>query len=374
MIRFSIVSFGMIGAGMLTTCALAATPDLADPGDLRDLPVSKRIPTIRSEAMAAATPASVTPSWLALAQHTRLMSQHDIDRAARIVALAPDRRVAGTGDQIHVHSDAMPPGASFELRRLTAPIVDPDTGMPIARAARRIGHARLLSTAPPAALRAALPGALPIPSMPSMSSMPPVPPLQSAQPTLHTLQVIEASEELMTGDLLVPAIAPASMTAFSPAFNAGSALGSAPAHAPVMVPPAAVAMQGRIAAVLQDSVWASAGQMVALNRGAQHGLKLASVAQVVRPVRIGPHDAPQFITPATGIDDTLATLLVVEVLDRAALAIVMRATDPVSAGARFWSMSSAASSTMLESLLAPAPVPVPVPAPVAAPATVGATR
>ncbi len=73
MIRFGIISFGMIGVGMLTTCALAATPDLADPGDLRDLPVSKRVPTIRSEAMAAALPASVTPPWLALAQRTRLM-------------------------------------------------------------------------------------------------------------------------------------------------------------------------------------------------------------------------------------------------------------------------------------------------------------
>ncbi len=389
-LRMSLVGWlaGIIsGVGILSISAFAGTPD---PSTLHELPVSKRMPRIRSEAMATTTEPSIAPSWLALAQRTPLMSPTDIERAARIVALAPGRRIAATGDLIHVRGDALPPGTLLELRRLMAPVMDPDTGLPIALAARRIGRARTLHAAP----------------------VSPVPPVLHA---LQVMQVIEASEELTVGDLLVHAVTPASMTAFpstpnsapnsapesapdsapdsafsSPSGSArSSALASAPAHPPAIVPHAAGAVQGRIAAVLHDSGWASPQQIVALNRGARHGLNAGSVVQVVRPVRIGPHDAPPpitptLITPALGIDDTLATLLVVDVLDHAALAIVMRATDTFGAGARFISAFSAVSSSTPTAMSAPVPVPSPMSAPMpaltptlvpeAATAAVGATR
>ncbi len=247
------------------------------------LPVVRLAPTIRANATVPPPLPLIASGWLPLLQRTPLMSMTDLAQAPRIVALSGDRRMAGAGDLIFVRSK---PGAaqaplSGELRRALAPVVDPDTGKPIALAARRLGRADLL---------------------------------RRASDGLQTMRVTEATEEVLAGDVLV-AVPPA-----------GSALTG-------LVPHPAVPLQGRVAAILQERRWASLHDLVVLNRGSRHGLDAGSAVDVVQPVRIGSHESPQDFLPASALGEAIATLLVVDVLEHAALAIVMRAQEPFSTGA-----------------------------------------
>ena len=257
-----------------------------DPSDA--LPVVRLAPAKRAEMMAMAPVPLLASTWLALVQRTPLMSAAEVAQAPRIVALSAERRMAGAGDLVYARSNvrddtgsALQRLRSAELRRPLAPVIDPDNGQQIALATRRVGSADWLRGTPDG---------------------------------VQTMQVTEATEEVMTGDVLVDLLPPQ-------------------AARPGIAPHAASAMHGRIAAVLHDGRWATLHDIVALNRGARHGLDAGSVVNVVRPVRIRAHESPQASPAASGIDEPVATLLVVDVLDHAALAIVMRAQEPFTTGA-----------------------------------------
>lgn len=262
-------------------------------GDDATLPVARLAPGMRAEAIALAPVPLMASSWLSLLRRTPLMSEAGIAQAPRIVALSAERRMAGAGDRVYVRyaphagetvqASTLAYPRTAELRRALAPVIDPDTGKTIALATRRVGRAGWLRGAPDG---------------------------------LQTMQVSEASEEVMAGDLLVD-------------------IASVPGSAPALAPHAATPMRGRVAAILHDGRWATLHDIVALNRGALHGLDAGSVVNVTRPVRIAHHELPQASPPASGIDEPVATLLVVDVLEHAALAIVMRAQDPFTAGAAF---------------------------------------
>ena len=256
----------------------------SSPADDPALPVVRLAPAMRPQEIAAAPLPLIASTWLSLAQKTPLMSLAELAQAPQIVALSGERRMAGAGDLIYVRSkpgSAQPLPLSAELRRPLAPVIDPDNGKPIALATRRIGRADWLRGTPDG---------------------------------VQAMHVTEASEELMAGDLLVRV---------QPTATAEAGL----------VPHAAAALQGRVAALLHDRRWASVHDIVALNRGARHGLAAGSVVNVVRPVRIGSHELPPDLSTASAISEPVATLLVIEVLEHAALAIVMRAQEPLSAGA-----------------------------------------
>lgn len=248
------------------------------------LPVVRLMPSTHAEAIVIAPIPLIASSWIALLQKTPLMSEAELTQAPRIEALTAGRRMAGAGDMVYVRS--MAKGApqrslSGELRRPLAPVTDPDTGTLIALATRRVGRAVWLRGTPDG---------------------------------LQALRITEASEEVVAGDLLVDAREPEG--------EGGS-----------LVPHAATNIQGRVAAILHDGRWATLQDVVALNRGSRHGLDAGCVVNVVRPVRIGSHEFPQAPVPSPELDEPVATLLVVEVLDHAALAIVMRAQEPFTTGA-----------------------------------------
>lgn len=261
--------------------------------DTQALPIVRRTPTLRAEAIAIAPVPLIASSWLALLRRTPLMSDVEIKQAARIVALPADRRMAGTDDIVYVRqrtiAGVQQRSSSVELRRPLAPVLDPDTGEQIALATRRVGRADWLRGTPDG---------------------------------LQAMRITDASEEVMAGDLLVAPPDP-------------EATGRA------LAPHAAASMQGRVAAILQEGRWAMLHDIVALNRGSRHGLDAGSVVNVVRAVRIASHESPQAFIPASGIDEPVATLLVVEVLEHASLAIVMRAQEPFTLGAAFASPDTA---------------------------------
>ncbi len=255
--------------------------------DASQLPVTRLTPAMRAEAIALAPVPLMASSWLSLLRRTPLMSDAGIAHAPRIVALSAERRMAGAGDLVYVRGTAQAGAPTYprsaELRRALAPVIDPDTGKQIALATRRVGHADWLRGVPDG---------------------------------LQTMQVTEASEEVMAGDLLVD-------------------IASTRVTGPALAPHAATPMRGRVAAILHGGRWATLHDIVALNRGTLHGLDAGSVVNVTRPVKIALHESPQASSPASGIDEPVATLLVVDVLEHAALAIVMRAQDPFTAGAAF---------------------------------------
>ncbi len=252
--------------------------------DVHALPRVRLSPAIHTEAIAIAPIPLVSSGWLALLQKTPLMSDIALEHAAHIAALPAGRRMAGAGDVVYVRGrsrDALLPPVSTELRRLLAPVVDPDTGKRIALATRRLGRATWLRGAPEG---------------------------------LQVMRVTEAVEEVTVGDLLVDTREPEDAVR-------------------TLVPHAATMIQGQVAAILHDGRWATLQDIVALNRGSIHGLDAGSVVNVVRPVKIGSHEFQQELHPSHDLDEPLATLLVVEVLEQAALAIVMRAQEPFTTGA-----------------------------------------
>ncbi len=261
--------------GLLTN---SPANDPADP-----LPVTRLAPAMHAQALATMPVPLIASSWLTLLQKAPLMSTAELAQAPQVVALSGSRRMAGAGDLIYVRSKLGTTQAplSGELRRALAPVVDPETGKTIALATRRLGRAD--------SVRGTLDG-------------------------LQAMRVTEATEELMAGDIVVDV--PSASSA-----RAG------------LAPHAAVALQGRVAAVLQERRWATVHDIVVLNRGSLHGLDAGSVVDVVQPVRIGSHGTPQDLLPPPALDETVATLLVVDVLEHAALAIVMRAQEPFGAGA-----------------------------------------
>jgi hypothetical protein len=269
--------------GKLTS---AGADDLA-----RSLPTVRLAPSMRAESIASDPVPLLASSSIALMQRTPLMSPDELAQAPRIVALADGHRIAAIGDLIYVRSRAAgaAPLQSAELRRTLAPVVDPDDGKPIALVTRRVGKAQGLHT---------------------------------ATDGLQAMQITEASEEIVAGDVLV-------------------SLPSARTADRRLAPHATAAMQGRVAAVLHEGRWATVHDIVALNRGLRHGLDAGSVVQVVRPVRIGLHESPQALAITSGIDEPLASLLVVDVLDHAALAVVMRAQEAFSSGAQVVSPQAA---------------------------------
>ncbi len=257
---------------------------LTSADDAQALPVVRMTPAMHAESIPVTPIPLIASSWLALLQRTPLMSEAELAQAARIVALPAERRMAGAGDVVYARgksADAPRHSLSTELRRPLAPVVDPDTGVQIALPTRRVGRASRV---------------------------------RNTSDGLQAMRITEAHEEVMAGDLLVATRDP-------------DAVGRA------LVPHAAANMQGRVAAILHDGRWATLHDAVVLNRGSQHGLDAGSVVEVVRPVKIGAHESAQASQPATDLDESVATLLVVEVLNHAALAIVMRAQEPFTRGA-----------------------------------------
>ncbi len=260
---------------------------LTDQSDATALPTVKLSPQVRAHAIEVAPLPLINAAWRSLLQLAPLISAADTADAAQVVGMASDRRMAAAGDLIYVGGQLVPADEQMLLRPL-APVIDPDTGQSIAIVTRRVGRAR-------------------------------VQPAPVGEDAPQLVQVTEARMEIMRGDLLLPVrLDELALAAIEP-------------HP-------APALQGRVAAVLHEGRWASLHDIVVINRGAQHGLDTGSLVVVARPVRIVAHASSPSVSRPTSrseseIDETIALLLVVRVLDHASLAIVMRSIEPFSSGA-----------------------------------------
>lgn len=214
----------------------------------------------------------VDPQLLSQATQLRLANAGAVAGAARIVGFSESRRIASQTDVALVEG-MLPAGRLDVIRRLPA-ILDPDSGESLGVPLLHVGSARLMGPAPSGLYRA----------------------------------VVESSaSELLAGDLLLPA---------------------SPALQTMPLAMAAPTIEGKVAAVLGGQRWAAQRDIVAINRGSRDGLEAGSMVAVFAHVRIGADDSRQ--APSS---QRIAQLLVFQVLDRMALALVIRSNDVFGTGA-----------------------------------------
>lgn len=245
-----------------------------DPGDASV--VTRRSPAIRTEALPT-SPLPVLPSALAQwLSKTALVTADALADAPRVAGFKDGRRMAAAGDILFV-SGALADQADFQLIRPLQNIVDPETRQALALTGLRVGTVSVE---------------------------------KAGADTMHQFRVRSSDTEVRTGDLLVP------WTKLAPQRW--------------LPHPAAADVTGRVAAVLRGASWASLNDIVAINRGTQHGLDAGSVVAVMRQVRIAANDSHSI--PGSFTPEEIAALLVFDVADQAALAIVMRASDTFTIG------------------------------------------
>ena len=242
----------------------------ADPAAL---PVASLSPSVRSEPIPNAEPIPVIdPQLLRQAAQIRLADAGAVAGAARIIGFTESRRVASQTDIALV--EGLPPAGRLEVIRRLPSVLDPDSGEPLGVPLLHVGSARVLGPAPSGLQRA----------------------------------VVESSaRELLAGDLLF------------------AALPAPPTMASAMKAPP---IEGKIAAVLGGQRWAAQRDVVAINRGNRDGLEAGSMVAVFAGARISVDDSRQALP-----SQRIAQLLVFQVLDRMALALVMRSIDVFETGA-----------------------------------------
>ena len=241
-----------------------------------------RSPSVRIESLRAAPLPSIASELAQSLNKTTLVPADRLAQAPKVAGHADGRRMAAMGDTIFV-SGGLNDQTLFQVIRPLQAIADPDTGKPLALTSLRVGTAHLL---------------------------------KAGSDAVHRFKVTSSDAEILAGDLLVPLLDLEQQRWF---------------------PHPKPAVSARVAAVLRGSTWASVNDVVAINRGRHQGLDTGSIVAVVRHVRI-PGKINQ-TAPNAFMPDEIATLLVFDVVDEAALAVVMRARDTFTIGDRVESVA-----------------------------------
>lgn len=237
--------------------------------------LARRSPALRTESLHAKPLPTISPELGQRLNKTRLLAADTLTLAPTVTSLADGRRMAARGDTIFV-SGAVDDHTLFQIIRPVQTIADPDTGKPLALTSLRVGTAQLL---------------------------------RRVSDATHPFKVESSDAEILVGDRLVPLLTSEQQS---------------------WVPHPAPAISGRIASVLRGATWASVNDVIAINRGLRQGLDAGSVVIVVRHVKIYNDVRPN--TRAAFMTEEIASLLVFDVADEAALAVVIRAKDTFRIG------------------------------------------
>lgn len=239
-------------------------------------------PRIRKEPISRTPLPVLAPSLQLQLTQAPILWNGMLPVTPRITAIADDHAMAGRYDTVFVKGE-LGPHTVFTVIRTAEPVTDPVSRRVLAYSAVRIGTLTLQQ----AAARAGEP---------------------------HRFTVTASGAELRPGDALI---------AFDPAIST----------LPELHP--ARSVDGNIAAVLRGSRWASQYDLVAINRGRQHGLDAGSVLSVMKQAKIDTHDSGKDTVdraPLTLPAQKIGTLLVFQVTEQASLALVMRASDGIAIG------------------------------------------
>lgn len=242
---------------------------------------SKKLsPHIRAESLSNQAVPVIPPHLLALARKLPILSNIQMTTSAKILAFADGRAMGVKNDTVFVMG-ALEGQQNFQVVRPELGIKDPETGVILAHAGKLVGSVKLIRAA-------------------------------SEPQQAHLFTVTDSTAELLAGDLLLP-IAPALAMSDFPPLHASAAI------------------SGHIASIFRDGLWAGPYDLVAINRGTQHGLDAGSTLSVMKQARIVA-DNTRNQNKLTLPMQIIATLLVIDVTERVAFALVMRSTDGINIG------------------------------------------
>ena len=242
----------------------------SQPADLR------LSPTTRSAPLATAPIAAIAPHLLRFLSQAPLLSDTQLGYAPRVAAFEKGRTMASRFDTVFVEG-SLDTHSVFTAVRPADAITDPDTGMTLGYTAMRVGVVQLVEMA-------------------------------SGTGNLHRFLVSTSSAELRQDDRLIPLL--------NPAGN-------------VLPPPhGAVKIAGRIVRTLNGGRYAGQYDLVAINRGRDHGLDTGSVLSVMKHVKIDTDDTRILSSPVVSV----GTLLVFDVAQYVSFALVMQTRDGLAVG------------------------------------------
>lgn len=242
-----------------------------------DGPLERLSPQVREEALDTALPAIPIEAIRNFLRGPRLVTLEEAERAPYVVAFVDERLAVGANSDIYVRNLAAPAADRYAVVRVGEPYRDPDTRKLIGYEAIPAGEAELRA--------------------------PDLPPGNPA-----VMRVTQSSREVLIADRLLPIEAESFEAHFYP-------------HAPQS------AVNGRIISVFDGLSQISQYQIVALNRGTEHGIDPGTVLDILQAGRVV---ADPYTKEAVPLPDQYAgVLMVFKVTPRLSYALVMNATRPL---------------------------------------------
>ncbi|MGQ0502842.1 MAG: LysM peptidoglycan-binding domain-containing protein [Panacagrimonas sp.] len=225
---------------------------------VRELPIQVPTPTIPIDAIRA------------FMNGPRLISGDELARAPYVSALANERLVSGSGDEVYVQDLPANGAVSYSVVRRGEPYRDPDSGEALGYEAVPVAEGDVRSFGAPG-----------------------------------TVVLAKASREARVGDRLIAPEPPVTLENLRP-------------HVP------SSPVGGKIIGITDGFARVGQYQVVALNRGSRHGLEAGHVLDILHGVQAVPGQA------AVTIPQTRSgQLLVFKVASGFSYALVMSATQPI---------------------------------------------
>jgi len=235
----------------------------------------KLSPQVRSTPLDSAIPTIPIDAIQQFLNHSRVVSQKDLDAAPYIVESADEHLITGAGDRVYVRRLPSADTSRYSVYRQGQVYRDPDSNEQLGVEALYIGDANLQRFGDPS-----------------------------------TLQLVRTTREAKIGDLLFPVDADEIQRNFLP-------------HAPA-------SMHGRIIAVVDGVTQIGQHQVVVLNRGAHDGLEVGHVLAISQAgATVSDKVSGKRGDSVTLPDERAGILMVFRTFDRVSYALVMSATRAI---------------------------------------------
>ncbi|HTV51584.1 MAG TPA: LysM peptidoglycan-binding domain-containing protein [Steroidobacteraceae bacterium] len=241
-------------------------------------------PTLRSTPINGAIPVVPYSTIAAFLSRPALLANEEISHAAHVVAFRDEHQAVGAGDELYARTLDAPEGAHYTVLHVGDSLRDPESGKVLGYEGLYVGTAVMVRRGNPA-----------------------------------KLQLVDAQREALRGDLLFPDNG-ASPLAILPRAPAGQ-------------------VKGRIMAVVDNVHLIGQFNIIAINRGKQHGVDAGTVLAIDQAGEVVPDRGPHgwdnfgrsdFFAPKVRLpNEREGTLLVFKAYDNMSWALVVGATEPI---------------------------------------------
>ncbi len=242
-----------------------------------DGPLERLSPRIREEALDASLPAIPIEAIRNFLRGPRLVTLEETKRAPYIVAFVDERLAVGANNDVYVKNLAQPIAYNYAVVRVGEPYRDPETRNLLGYEAIPTGEAELRTPDAPVGVTA-------------------------------VMRVTKSSREVLIADRLLPIEAESFDANFFP-------------HAPLSP------VDGRIISVFDGLSQISQYQIVALNRGSEHGVDPGTVLDILQSGRVVPDP---YTRKGIALPEQYAgVLMVFKVTPKLSYGLVMNAIRPL---------------------------------------------